>query len=73
MIRSHLGRLLGERRMKIADLARETGVHRNALTLLYRDEAARIDVATIDKVCTFFGCTVGDLLEYIPSADQEER
>ena len=59
--------------MKIADLARETGVHRNALTLLYRDEAARIDVSTIDKVCTFFGCTVGDLLEYIPSDDREEQ
>lgn len=57
--------------MKIADLARETGIHRNALTLLYRDEAARIDVATIDRVCAYFGCTVGELLEHVPSGDQE--
>lgn len=73
MIRSHLGRLLGERRMKIADLARETGIHRNALTLLYRDEAARIDVVTIDRVCAYFGCTVGDLLEHVPGSDQEAQ
>lgn len=73
MIRSHLGRLLGERRMKIADLARETGIHRNALTLLYRDEAARIDVTTIDRVCAYFGCKVGDLLEYVPGGDQEAQ
>ena len=67
MIRSHLGRLMGERRLKIADVARETGLHRNSLTLLYRDEAARIDVETIDKLCDFFGCEVGELLEYIPT------
>ena len=73
MIRSHLGRLLGERRLKIADLARETGIHRNALTLLYRDEATRIDVVTIDKVCTFFGCKVGDLLEYVPERDSKAQ
>lgn len=73
MIRSHLGRLLGERRLKIADVSRETGIHRNALTLLYRDEASRIDVDTIDKLCAFFECRVGDLLEYIPGSDPEAQ
>ena len=73
MIRSHLGRLLGERRLKIAELSRETEIPRNALTLLYRDEASRIDVATIDKLCAFFECEVGDLLEYLPDSDSETR
>lgn len=67
MIRSHLGRLMGERKLKIADVARETGVHRNALTLLYREEATRIDVETLDKLCAFFQCEVGALLEHVPA------
>ena len=66
MIRSNFGRLMGERRLKIADVARETGIHRNSLTSLYRDEAVKLDVQMIEKLCVFFGCGVGDLLEHVP-------
>lgn len=73
MVRSNLGRLMGERRLKVADVARETGIHRNSLTTLYRDEAERIDVEMIEKLCAFFGCTVGDLLEYVPERRPGKR
>jgi putative transcriptional regulator len=64
---------MGERRLKVADVARETGIHRNSLTTLYRDEAERIDVEMIEKLCAFFGCTVGDLLEYVPERRPGKR
>lgn len=64
MIKCHLSRLMGERKLKIADVARETGLHRNTVTLLYKETAAQIDLETLDRLCGFFGCTVGDLLEY---------
>ena len=35
MIKCHLSRLMGERKLKIADVARESGLHRNTITLLY--------------------------------------
>ncbi len=63
MIRCHLSRLMGERKMNIADVARETGLNRNTVTLLYKETASRIEMETIDKLCELFNCEVGDLLE----------
>jgi len=65
MIRCHLARLMGERKMKIVDVARETGLNRNTVTLLYKETAQRIDLEALEKLCQLFQCEVGDLLEYV--------
>ena len=65
MIKCHLSRLMGERKMKIADVARETGLHRNTITLLYNETASRVDVEAMDKLCELFGVRVGDLFEHV--------
>lgn len=65
MIKCHLSRLMGERKLKISDVARDTGLHRNTVTLLYQETATRIDVDAIDKLCTYFGVSVGELLEHV--------
>jgi putative transcriptional regulator len=49
--------------MKIADVARETGLHRNTISLLYKETAARIDLEAMDKLCDLFNCEVSDLFE----------
>ncbi len=64
MIRCHLSRLMGERKLKIADVARAIGVNRNTITLLYYEKAKRIDFEVLDKLCQYFNCSVGDILEY---------
>lgn len=66
MIRCHLSRLMGERKLKIVDVARATGLHRNTVTLLYREEAARIELDAVNRLCQFFSCEVSDLFEYVP-------
>ena len=63
MVRCHLARLMGEHKMKIVDVARETGLNRNTVTLLYKETAQRIELDAIEKLCTLFECEVGDLLE----------
>lgn len=63
MIKCHLARLMGERKMKIMDVARETGLNRNTVTLLYKETAQRIELDAIEKLCELFECEVGDLLE----------
>ncbi len=68
MIRCHLGRLMGERRMNIADVMRETGIKRTMLTLMYKDEVQRLDIEALDKLCQLFECKVQDLIEYDPTA-----
>lgn len=64
MIKCHLSRLMGERKLKIADVARETGLHRNTITLLYDETAARIELDAVDKLCEFFDVPVGELFEH---------
>ena len=66
MIKCHLSRLMGERKLRIADVARETGLHRNTVTLLYDETAARVDIESLDKLCEFFGVTVVELFEHKP-------
>ncbi|NOY73935.1 MAG: helix-turn-helix transcriptional regulator, partial [Gammaproteobacteria bacterium] len=61
--RCHLSRFMGEHKMKIADVARETGLNRNTITLLYKETASRIDLEAMDKLCELFNCEVGDLFE----------
>jgi putative transcriptional regulator len=60
-----LARLMGERKFKIVDVARETGLNRNTVTLLYKETAQRIDLEAIDKLCELFECEVADLLERV--------
>jgi putative transcriptional regulator len=57
---------MGERKLKIADVARETGLHRNTVTLLYEESAVRVDLDAVDKLCAYFGVRVGELFEQLP-------
>ena len=57
---------MGEHKMKIADVARDTGLHRNTITLLYNETAARVDLDAMDKLCTLFNVSVGELFEQLP-------
>jgi len=63
MISCHLSRLMGERKVKIIDVARDTGISRNHISALYYEKAKRIDFETIDVLCSYFKCDIGDLLE----------
>ena len=65
MIKCHLSRLMGERKLKIADVARDIEVNRGTITRLYQETATRVDLEVIDKLCGYFGCQVGDLLEFV--------
>lgn len=68
MIKCHLSRLMGERKLKISDVARDTGLHRNTITLLYQETANRVDLEAVDKLCAYFSVGVGDLFEFTPDA-----
>ena len=65
MIRCNLSRLMGERKLKIADVSRGTGLNRNTVSLLYNETASRVDLEAIDRLCLIFDCEVGDLLERV--------
>lgn len=56
---------MGEHKLKIADVARETGLNRNTVSLLYHETARKVDLEAVDRLCALFSCNVGDLFEYI--------
>lgn len=70
MIENRLSRILGERRMSIADLARESGVPYTSLLELYHGRAKRVDLKTLDRICRALSIQPGDILEYAPDAEQ---
>lgn len=69
MVRCHLSRLLGERKLKISEVARVTGINRGTLTRLYYETAERIELSVVDSLCSYLNCTIQDLLEYAPDAE----
>ncbi|MDR5900121.1 helix-turn-helix transcriptional regulator [Halomonas vilamensis] len=69
MIKCHLSRIMGERKLKIVDVARETGVNRGTVTRLYHETASRIELDVIEALCLYFDCQVGDLFEYQSDSD----
>ncbi|EPD4209797.1 helix-turn-helix domain-containing protein [Escherichia coli] len=68
MIRCHLARLMGEHKMRIADVVRETGLSRNTITLLYKETAQKVDLDTLERLCVLFDCEIHDLLQKVPAS-----
>jgi len=54
---------MGERRLKIADVVRDTGISRTALTRLYHEKVERLDLETLETLCRYLDVGVADLLE----------
>ena len=66
-IRHRLGRLMGERGLTPAEVARMAGLSHRTVLDLYRGKATRIELKTLDALCSSLKVTPGDLLEYVPT------
>lgn len=65
MIKCHLSKLMGEKKLKIVDVARETGVNRGTITRLYHETASRVELEVIEALCRYLNCSVGELFEFV--------
>jgi len=65
-IKIHLGRLLGERRLRASEVARKTGINKNTLSSLYNEKVSGIRFDTLERLCKFLNCSIGELIEYVP-------
>jgi putative transcriptional regulator len=64
MIKCHFSKVLGEQKLKISDVARDTGINRGTLTRMYHETLVRIDLETINTLCEYLSVSVGELLEH---------
>lgn len=66
MIKVKLSVVMGEHKIKsFAELERLTGITRKTLAKLYDGEGKGIDYVTLNALCSYFRCSVGDLLEWV--------
>lgn len=55
--------LLAKKMLKISDVAEGTGLSRNTIRALYYETAKGIQFQTLEVLCKFLCCEVGDLFE----------
>ncbi|WP_242850610.1 helix-turn-helix domain-containing protein [Clostridium lundense] len=71
MIKIHLSRILGEKRLTQADLSRKTGIRPNTISEMYNELVERINLDYLDLICETLDCKVEDILEYIPNKNKK--
>ena len=53
---------MGERKLKISDVARDTGINRGTITRLYQETAVRVEFEVLESLCHYLECDLSDLL-----------
>ncbi|MBO2535678.1 helix-turn-helix transcriptional regulator [Rummeliibacillus suwonensis] len=51
-------------RVNISELSQETGISRNALSSLDRGIGKGVNYSTLEALCKYFNCDVGDILKF---------
>lgn len=61
-----------KRKLPYRTIATETGLSQGVLVRLMNSEFERVEVPTLNALCKYFGCNVGDMLEYVPDEEGTE-
>ena len=64
-MRCRLAEMMGRHKMRIADVARETGMNRATVAALYWERAERINLDVIERLCVLFACQPNELFELV--------
>ena len=67
----HLDRLLLDRQMTLTELSERVGLTLANLSVLKTNKARAIRFSTLEAICTVLDCQPGDLLEFVPEAQDE--
>ena len=66
MIISNLSEILGKKRIKIAQVIKDTGISRPTLTSLYYNNGSGINFDTLSKLCKYLDVKPNDIsLQYL--------
>lgn len=66
MIKIHLSKLLGERRMSQKRLSELTDIRRATINEMYHELVERVNLDYLSKICQVLNVKIEDLLEYVP-------
>lgn len=71
-IETHLDEVLRSRNMTSKELCRLVGITEANLSILRSGKAKGIRFHTINRICYFLQCDVGDILKFNGELDEEE-
>ena len=54
------------RRLELGDIAEATGIHRSTLSRVLNQPGVNLTADYMSRLCAFFGCSLGELAEYVP-------
>ena len=63
MSKCNLARILGEKKLKVAEVARDIDVHKNIIYRFYNETAIRIDLSVVEKLCRYLDVSIGEFFE----------
>ncbi|CAM3165979.1 helix-turn-helix domain-containing protein [Vibrio rarus] len=63
MIKCNLSRIMGEKRLKISDVSRDTEINRGTITRMYNETATRVDLDVIEVLCRYLEIDISELYE----------
>ena len=66
MIKIHLSRILGEKRITQSQLSKKTGIRPGTISEMYHELIERVNLDYLSRICDVLECDVSDILEYIP-------
>ena len=72
MIKIHLSKLLGERRMSQKRLSELTDIRRATINEMYHELVERVNLEYLSKICQVLNVKIEDLLEYVPDKECEK-
>lgn len=73
MIVNHVSRVMGERRLSIAETARRAGLAYTVVHGLYQGKVKRVDLETLDVLCEVLDAPLSALFEYVPDERRQPR
>lgn len=65
MIEFKLDDLIWQHRTTAEDIFQKTGIGKSTLSTIRNGKNINISIHTLDKLCKYFHCKVGDIMEYV--------
>lgn len=62
--------MLAKRKMSSGELAEKVGITQANLSILKTGKAKAVRFSTLENICKALNCQPGDILEFVPEAEQ---
>jgi putative transcriptional regulator len=65
MVKCYLSSIMGDKKLKVSEISRDTGINKNTLHRLYNETATRVDLEMVEQLCRYLNIKMSDLFEII--------